>query len=85
METKEILGLAGVPVIVAMVEGCKLVFPGLSPRFYPVLALVFGLLINMGLGWRVGADPVYSLLAGVIAALAASGLYSGGKAVVSGS
>jgi hypothetical protein len=76
------LGLAGVPLLVALTEATKLVAPELPPRFHPLVALAWSLLLNVGLGGYLGADPVLGALAGLVAALAAVGLYSGGRAVV---
>ena len=76
------LGLAGVPLLVALTEATKQVAPELPPRFYPLVALVWSLLLNVGLGSYLGSDPVLGALTGLVAALAAVGLYSGGRAVV---
>lgn len=76
------LGLAGVPLLVALTEATKLVAPELPPRFHPLVALAWSLLFNVGLGGYLGADPVLGALTGLVAALAAVGLYSGGRAVV---
>lgn len=77
-----VLGFAGVPVIVALTEFTKVVLVELPPRWYPVVALGWGLLLNAGVGGYLGADPVLGVVSGVLAGLAAVGLYSGGKAVV---
>ena len=77
-----VLGFAGVPVIVALTEFTKVVLADLPPRWYPVAALGWGLLLNAGVGSYLGADPVLGAVSGVLAGLAAVGLYSGGKAIV---
>lgn len=79
--TEMVLGFAGVPVIVALTEFTKVVLAELSPRWYPVVALGWGLLMNAGLGGYLGADPVLGAVSGTLAGLAAVGLYSGGKAI----
>ena len=76
-----VLGFAGVPVIVALTEFTKVVLAELPPRWYPVAALGWGLLLNAGVGSYLGADPVLGAVSGVLAGLAAVGLYSGGKAI----
>jgi hypothetical protein len=76
------LGLAGVPLLVALTEATKLVAPELQPRFHPLVALAWGLLLTVGVGAYLGADPVLGAVTGLVAALAAVGLYSGGRAVV---
>jgi hypothetical protein len=74
-----LLGLAGVPVIVALTEAVKAVVPGLAPRWFPLVALAWALALNAGLGVYLGADPVVGVATAVVAALAAVGLYSGGR------
>lgn len=77
--------LVGIPiaaVIVALVELAKR--QGLEAKYAPVLAVIIGLLT--GALVQLSKDPavaswVDSLLNGLLAGLAASGLYSGGKAV----
>jgi hypothetical protein len=80
----EFLGMAGVPLIVALTEMIKRVFPEVSPRWYPMIAVMIGMTLNL-LGTYVGgAGPVAAvnaLLAGLVAGLAAVGLYSGTKAL----
>ena len=75
------LGLAGVPLLVALTEGTKQVLPDLPARYYPLVALAWSLLLNVGMGTYLGADPVLGALTALVAALAAVGLYSGGRAV----
>jgi hypothetical protein len=85
MDTNELItslvALGGVPLILGLVQ---LFRPFISDtRFYPLLALAFGLLINLVAGWALGAnvatDWVTALFNGIIAGLAASGLYSAGS------
>lgn len=79
MEISDIVGLAGVPVIVAAVE---LVKPFVADRrFYPLIALALGLVVNLGTALALDTDPRRALLLGLVAGLAASGLYSQGKTV----
>lgn len=76
-----VLGLTGVPVVVALVEATKRVASGMDERWYPVVSLAWGLALNLGVGVYLGGDPVLGAVTGVVTALAASGLYSGGRAV----
>ncbi len=82
----EFVGMAGVPLIVALIEGVKRVAPELSPRWYPVIAVAVGMTLNLsGIYVVAGAGPVAAgnaMLAGLAAGLAAVGLYSGTKAAV---
>src|SRR5439155_15537284 len=75
------LGLAGVPLLVALTEATKQVVPDLPTRFHPLVVLAWSLLLNVGLGAYLGADPVLGTLTALVAALAAVGLYSVGRAV----
>jgi hypothetical protein len=74
-----LLGLAGVPVTTALTELVKRAVPELPARFVPLVALLFSLAINLALGARLGLDATSSLVMGLVAGLAASGLYSAGK------
>lgn len=84
MELRELFGIAGVPVIVALVEVVKRVRPEVADGWYPLFALGFGIGLNLLLGWKLGTDPVVAGVTGLVAGLAASGLYSQARAVVRG-
>ena len=81
MELQDFLGLAGVPVIVAAVEGFKRVWPDAEERWYPAVALAVSLVVNGLVAWRLNVDPVLAALLAVVASFAASGLYSQAKTV----
>ena len=81
-----IVALGGVPLILGLVQLFK---PFITDtRFYPLLATAFGLAINLIAGWVLGAgtaaDWVTALFNGIIAGLAASGLYSVGSTLKEG-
>lgn len=80
MELTDVIGLAGVPLIVALVQVTKAWV--VEERLYPVLALVLGLALNIGLAAARGSDLPAAVLLGIVAGLAASGLYSQGKTIV---
>ena len=81
MELVDVIGLAGVPLIAALVQVAK-AWVG-EERYYPLLALAMGLGLNVGIALaRDGALPTAVLL-GLVAGLAASGLYSQGKTLAS--
>jgi hypothetical protein len=78
-----IVALGGVPLILGLVQLFK---PFVTDtRYYPLIALTFGLIINLIAGWALGAvvvtDWITSLFNGIIAGLAASGLYSAGSTI----
>lgn len=79
---KDLIGLGGVPFVVALTEGVKVVFPGLSPRFFPLVAVAWALLINLAAALVLGHHPVEGVLEGLAAGLAAAGLYSAARAAL---
>jgi len=81
-----IVALGGLPLILGLVQLFK---PFITDtRLYPLLALGFGLIINLIAGWTLGAsapsDWVTAAFNGVIAGMAASGLYSAGSTLKEG-
>jgi len=81
-----IVALGGVPLILGLVQLFK---PFITDtRFYPLVALGFGLAINLAAGWALGAsassDWVTALFNGIIAGMAASGLYSASSTLKEG-
>ena len=79
LSDQTLLGMAGVPLIVALTGATRRAFPGLPARWRPVVALAWALLVNAGLGTYLGGDPVLGAATGLVAALTASGLYSAGR------
>ena len=82
MDLREVFGVAGVPVIVGLVEVVKRLWPEAPAGVWALFALAFGVLLNVVVGQALGVELVVTLVTGVVAGLAASGLYSGGKAVL---
>jgi len=83
---KSLVALGGVPLILGLVQLFK---PFISDtRYYPLLAVAFGLVINLVAGWTLGtgtaSDWVAALFNGITAGLAASGLYSTGSTLREG-
>jgi hypothetical protein len=81
-----IVAVGGVPLILGLVQLFK---PFVTDtRFYPLISLGFGLAINLVAGWVLGAaapmDWLTALFNGVIAGMAASGLYSTGSTLKEG-
>jgi hypothetical protein len=79
---RDLIGAAGVPAIVALVELVKRTFPELPARACPGLALLFGIGLNLALCGYSGTSPLEAASIGLIASLAASGLYSQAKVVI---
>ncbi|MDD4986756.1 MAG: hypothetical protein PHQ43_13465 [Dehalococcoidales bacterium] len=82
-----IVALGGVPLILGLVQLFKPFVK--DTRYYPLIAVSFGLVINLIAGWALGAgvpsDWITALFNGIIAGLAASGLYSTGSTLKEGS
>jgi hypothetical protein len=79
MEISELIGLAGVPFVIAFVQVLKPIVS--DARVYPLLALATGVVMNLAIAASLDGDPIRATAAGLIAGLAASGLYSQGKAL----
>ena len=81
-----IVALGGVPLILGLVQLFKSFIS--DTRYYPLVAMAFGLVVNLIAGWALGAtavtDWITALLNGIIAGLAASGLYSAGSTIKEG-
>jgi hypothetical protein len=76
-ETIALTGLAAAPIVTALVAAIGAAVPALPRRAYPLVAVAIGVAWNIAasaaaaqLGWFA---PIY----GIVAGLAASGLYSG--------
>ena len=74
----EIYDVVLIPLIIGTVELLKMY--GMKKRLLPLVALVFG--IVGGVFYVYPEDIKAGILVGVMMGLSASGLYSGGKAVV---
>ena len=81
-----IVALGGVPLILGLVQLFKSFIS--DTRYYPLVAMAFGLVINLIAGWALGAtavtDWITALLNGIIAGLAAGGRYSAGSTIKEG-
>lgn len=78
-----VIGLGGAAVITGLVQVIK---PFISDgRFYPVIAIILGLIINLGAACalsQTGVDEIFvAVILGLMAGLSASGLFSGYEAV----
>jgi len=77
MELNDFWGLLGVPFIAAIVSLFKPWVP--DKRYYPIIAVVLGIVLNVGLAVNQGHSVVLGLLLGIVVGLSASGLYSAQK------
>lgn len=73
----QLIGLAGVPAIVAIVAMLK---PWITDsNLWPPLALALALALNLTVAFARGTDPLEAAAAGLLAGLAAAGLYEIGR------
>ncbi|MHB1133723.1 MAG: hypothetical protein ACYC4L_15225 [Chloroflexota bacterium] len=79
---KDLIGLAGVPLIVALVEATKATVPGLDKRYYALLAVGWGLALNLLAAYALATPYLDGGVEGLVAGLAAAGLYSATKAAL---
>ncbi len=77
MDITDFYGLGSAPIVTGIVELIKQTLPELDSRWWPVVSLAVGVLLNVAIGTGVLARPLpEAILNGVLAGLAASGFYS---------
>lgn len=83
MDTEILFGLAGAPIVTALVQAF-LQAVAIPKRFVPLLSVAFGVSWNIAVVATGLASANYgeAAIIGVLTGLAASGLYSGTKAVL---
>ncbi len=73
-----VVGMAGVPFILALTQMVKRFVA--DERYYPIISIVWGIVINVGIIWgftlATRQDIVVAIFTGVVAGLAAAGMYS---------
>jgi hypothetical protein len=68
--------LAGVPVVIGLVQLAKRTWPTLPGQYWPGVVLVTSVGFNVGLALLLGTEPGLASLVGLVTGLSASGLYS---------
>ena len=76
IDVSQLFGIAGAPVIVALVQLAKYTFPKLDPRFWPAVVLATAILWNCALGFYLHDSIGLAAIVGIVTGLTASGLYS---------
>ena len=79
-DPRALIGTGGIPLVIGLVEIVKASLPSLPARFYPALALTFGVMLNLGLAWVLHLDYGVQTVIGLLAGLAASKTFEMGKA-----
>ena len=81
-DLNQLYGLAGIPIISALIQLAKITIPETPDRFWPLASVIIAVVFNVMLGWRLGSDMAIAGVIGLVAGLAASGLYSQAKTYV---
>jgi hypothetical protein len=76
----DFLGVAGAPVIVALVAATRAVFPDLPDRFAPLLCFGWAAVLNALIAYALPVAWPIAAIAWLLCALTASGFYSQVKA-----
>jgi hypothetical protein len=84
MDYTQFVGLAGAPVIAAIVEMCKRSLPEVAERWWPPVALVLGVALNVAIAYGQQGDMGLAVLVGIVTGLTASGIYSQTKTTLGG-
>jgi len=83
MELADYAGLAGIPIVIAIVQVLKGVFPDVDGRYWPLFALPIAVVWTVGLALILRQPEVLVALAiSVIVWVSAMGAFSGGKALL---
>lgn len=82
MDLTQLWGLASIPLIIGLIEVFKQFVA--DKRFYPLFAVVLGILINVGIAYGIGESFILAAFMGTIAGLASCGLYSTGSTLAKG-
>lgn len=76
IDPMSLVGIAGAPLVIALVQLVRVTEPDLPGRYLPALTLLLAVLLNLFLAALVGTPPALAILVGLVTGLTASGLYS---------
>ncbi len=79
MRPEDFVGVSGVPLIQALVAGCKRTFPQVPDQYWPGVSVAWGVALNLALAYLLHLNYAAAALAGLVAGLLSSGLYAWGK------
>jgi hypothetical protein len=71
-----LVGIAGAPLVIALVQLVRVTEPDLPSRYVPALTLFMAIGLNLFLAGLIGTPIALALLVGLVTGLTASGLYS---------
>jgi hypothetical protein len=79
MDLNAFVGLGGIPLIQALVAVVKTMFPKIPSQYFPGVSIAWGVILNVAIVWPVmGSDLRSVVIVGIVAGIAASGLYQWG-------
>ncbi len=70
------VGLSGIPLIQALVALVKTTMPSLAASYYPSISIAWGVALNLLLAYLLQSDLRIAAVVGLVAGLAASGLFA---------
>lgn len=82
MDIKTLVGLGAIPIIQGLIGVFKTAFPGFPSQYLPALAMVLGIVFNVGMAYILSAPIPEAVVIGLVAGLASSGFYQVAKELV---
>ncbi len=79
MEIENWAGLAGAPLVQALVEATKRTFPQLPARWYVAVSVAWGVLLNLALAYLLSTDLRVGAVVGVVTGLLTAGIFAASK------
>lgn len=76
VDITSLVGVAGAPLVLALVSLVRESFPRLPTRYLPAVTLLLAIALNLGLAGELGTPAGIAVLVGIVTGLTASGLYS---------
>ncbi|SRR5579885_129446 len=80
LNVSDLVGLAGAPLVLALVQLVRATWPELPTHYVPALTLAIAIGLNLALSTVTGASLQSVVLVGMLTGLTASGLYSHARA-----
>lgn len=79
MDLNQFVGLAGAPLVTKLTEWTKQTFPNMEARWFPSIAVAWGVILSLVLAWILVSDLRAAAVVGVITGLLSSSLFAIGK------
>lgn len=78
IDLKELVGLAGAPLVVALVEASKRWVT--DERWWPILSILWAVALNEALAYVLKTDYAVAAIVGVVVGLSSAGLWDAARA-----